>query len=99
MVLCSDRMVQLLLPTSWLSQARGWYVQFQLRLAIDPISLVTQSCILLTALAAGGYASTSVVPFGGSSNEDGCCSTVGGCSNVGPRWLLLFSRRAHATPE
>ena len=55
MVLCSDRMVQLLLPTSWLSQARGWYVQFQLRLAIDPISLVTQSCILLTALAAGGY--------------------------------------------
>ena len=48
-------MVQLLLPTSWLSQARGWYVQFQLRLAIDPISLVTQSCILLTALAAGGY--------------------------------------------
>ena len=48
-------MVQLLLPTSWLTQARGWYVQFQLRLAIDPISLVTQSCILLTALAAGGY--------------------------------------------
>ena len=48
-------MVQLLLPTSWLSQARDWYVQFQLRLAIDPISLVTQSCILLTALAAGGY--------------------------------------------
>ena len=55
MALCSDRMVQLLLPTSWLSQARDWYVQFQLRLAIDPISLVTQSCILLTALAAGGY--------------------------------------------
>ena len=55
MVLYSDRMVQLLLPTSWLSQARDWYVQFQLRLAIDPISLVTQSCILLTALAAGGY--------------------------------------------
>ena len=92
-------MVQLLLPTSWLTQARDWYVQFQLRLAIDSISLVTQSCILLTALAAGGYLPSSVVPSGRSGTEDGCCSTVDGCSNVGPRWLLLFSRRAHATPE
>ena len=39
----------------------------------------------------GATSSTSVVPFGGSGAEDGCCNTVDGFSNVGPRWLLLFS--------
>ena len=46
---------QLLLRAGWLSQARDWALQLQLRLTIDPVSLATQACILFTVLAAVGY--------------------------------------------